>query len=97
MNASDNGPVLVTYTYTIAGSGQQLLISNSALGTAPNFQVDYYTTRSNKALVVRLYQAQAASLNLPAKLEDFIMPEFEMHFFANASGNIGTIYFPEKS
>ena len=96
MNSSDTGPVLVSYTSTVT-TGQTLSIVNQLLGYAPNFQLDYYTMRNNKALVVRLYQAQSASINLPVKLEDFIMPELEMHFFANASGQIGNIYFPEVS
>lgn len=96
MNASDTGPVLVSYTSTVT-SGQTLTISNTLLGTSPIFQLDYMTTRNNKALIIRFNQCQAANLGLPSKLEDFIMPDFEIHMFADAAGNLGKMYFPEVS
>ena len=95
--AGETNPVLINYTSAVAASGQTLTISNNLLGTSPNFQLDYYTARSGSAFVVRYYQAQAAKITIAAKLEDFIMPEFEIHFFANAAGNLGKLYFPEKS
>ena len=95
-NSSETGPLLVSYTSTVT-SGQTLTINNTLLGTSPTFQLDYMTTRSGKALIVRLNQCQTASLNLPAKLEDFIMPELELHIFANAAGQLGKIIFPEVS
>ena len=95
--AGETNPVLISYTSTVAASGQTLTISNNLLGTSPNFQLDYYTSRSGSAFVVRYYQAQAAKITIAAKLEDFMMPEFEVHMFANAAGNLGKLYFPEKS
>jgi hypothetical protein len=88
--------ILLTYTSTVTG-GQTLAINNQLLGYAPLFQLDYYTMRNNAALVARFYQCQLASLNLPAKLEDFMMPEMEVHMFANTAGQLGKLYFPQVS
>ena len=96
MNASDTGPVLVSYTSTVT-TGQTLSINNQLLGYSPTFQLDYYTMRNNQAFVARYYQCQMASINLPAKLEDFVMPEMEVHIFANATGQLGKLYFPQVS
>lgn len=96
-NASETNPILITYTSTVAGSGQTLTISNQLLGVSPTFQLDYYTVRNNSQLVARYFQCQSSKITLPAKLEDFIMPEFEMSLFANAAGQLGKLYFPQIS
>jgi len=95
--AADTGAaVLISYSSTVT-TGQTLTISNQLLGTSPTFQLDYYTIRSGKALIARYFQCQAAKISLPSKLEDFMMPEFEIHMFANPAGNLGKLYFPEIS
>lgn len=95
--AADTGKaVLITYSSTVT-TGQQLTLANTLLGSAPTFQLDYYTMRQNKAFIARFYQCQAAKISMAAKLEDFMMPEFEVHMFANAAGTLGKLYFPEIS
>jgi hypothetical protein len=94
--ADASAAVLINYTSTVT-TGQTLTIANSLLGSSPSFQLDYYTSRSNKAFVARYYQCQSAKISFAAKLEDFIMPEFEVHMFANSAGNLGKLYFPEVS
>jgi hypothetical protein len=89
--------VVISYTYKQTAVGQTLTIANQLLGSAPIFQLDYYTVRYGKAMMARFYQCQAAKLTMAAKLEDFLMPEFEVHMFANSAGNLGKLYFPEIS
>jgi hypothetical protein len=88
--------VLITYSSTQTG-GQTLAINNHLLGYSPTFQLDYYTSRNNKALVARFFQCQASKVGLAAKLEDFLMPEFDFSIFANSAGNVAKLYFPEIS
>jgi hypothetical protein len=96
-NSGDNtAAVLVTYTSTTA-SGQQLAVNNQLLGYAPTFQLDYYTSRNNKPFVARYYSCQASKLSFAAKLEDFIMPEFDFSMFVNSAGQLGKLVFPEIS
>ena len=95
--AADTGiAVLLTYSSTVA-TGQTLNINNQLLGSSPIFQLDYYTKRSGKAFIARYNQCQMAKLTMASKLEDFIYPDFEVHMFANAAGNLGKLYFPEVS
>lgn len=89
--------VLINYTYTDASTGQTLTISNQLLGITPSFRLDYYTTRNNTPFVARFNQCQANKLSIASQLEDFIMPEFDVSLFADASGTIGKLYFPEVS
>ena len=93
--AADTGKsVAITYTSTVT-TGQKLVISNQMLGTSPIFRLDYYTIRAGKAFIARFNQCQTSKFSMAAKLEDYMQPEFEVHMFADATGNLGTMFFPE--
>jgi hypothetical protein len=95
-NAADNGKaIFVTYTYTVAGSGQQLTLSNPLLGVTPTFQLWYYTSTNTVPLNLQLYSCVADKLSLAFKLEEFMMPELSFSCFANAAGNVGLYSFGE--
>jgi hypothetical protein len=97
-NAADNGKaVFVTYTYTVAGSGQSLPLANPLLGTTPTFQLWYYTSTNGVPLNIQLYNCVADKLSLAFKLEDFMMPELSFSCFANAAGNVGLYSFGEAA
>lgn len=88
-----------TYTDTVA-TGQQLIVANQLLGSTPTFQIDYYTNFNQpqaKPFAVRLYQCVSSKLSLASKLEDYIMPEIDFGFFANAAGNVYNMVYPEVS
>lgn len=95
--ADANAAVLLYYTSTLTGTGQTLTINNHLLGTSPTFRLDYYTSRSNKSLVLRLNQCQLSKLSIATKMEDFAMPEFDFTAFVNSAGQLGQITFPEVS
>lgn len=88
--------LLINYTSTVV-TGQTLNITNTLLGSSPTFKLDYYTVRSGKAFIARYNQCQGAKISMASKLEDFLMPEFEIHMFADATGNVGKLIFPEIS
>ena len=97
-NTADNGKaIFVTYTYTVAGSGQQLALTNPMLGVTPTFQLWYYTSTNSVPLNVQLYSCVADKLSFAFKLEDFMMPELSFSCFANAAGNVGLYSFGEVS
>lgn len=97
-NAGDNGKaIFVTYTYTVAGSGQQLTLTNPMLGVTPTFQLWYYTSTNGVPLNLQLYSCVSDKLSLAFKLEDFMMPELSFSCFANAAGNVGLYSFGEVS
>ena len=98
LNTGDNGKaVLATYTYTVAGSGQQLAITNPLIGDTPTFQLWYYTSTNGVPLNIQLYSCVSDKLSMAFKLEDFMMPELDLSCFANGAGQIGLMSFGEVS
>lgn len=93
--------IKVTYTSSsTAGNGQTLAVTNQNIGVTPTFQADYYTSLNQptaKPFAVRVYQCVASKHSMQFKLEDFMIPEFEFDFFANASDQVFDIYLPDVS
>lgn len=91
--------MLITYTQTTT-AGQSLTVTNTAIGTTPTFQMDYYTNLNqptSKPFAVRLFACVANKIALAGKLEDFLMPEFDFDVFTDASNRVYEFVFPEVS
>jgi hypothetical protein len=96
--AADEGKaILVTYTYTIAATGQKFTVSNQLVGTTPTFQALFYTTFQGQAVTLQLNNCTSSKLSFGTKLEDFVIPEFDFSCFADAGGNVMTWSFAEAS
>jgi len=97
-NSADAGAaVLISYTYNVTGSGQQLTLVNPLLGTTPTFQAQLYTSFQGKPVNVKLFNCVASKLTFASKLEDFVIPELDFDIFANAAGNVLQWSFAEVS
>jgi hypothetical protein len=97
-NSADAGAsVLISYTYNVMGSGQQLTLANPLLGTTPTFQAQLYTSFQGKPVNVKLFNCVSAKLTFASKLEDFVIPELDFDIFANAAGNVLQWSFAEVS
>jgi hypothetical protein len=97
-NAADAGAaVLISYTYTVTSSGQQLTLANPLLGTTPTFQAQLYTSFQGKPVNVKLFNCVSSKLTFATKLEDFVIPELDFDIFANAAGNVLQWSFAEVS
>lgn len=91
--------MLITYAYTIA-TGQILNVVNQPIGFTPSFQLDYYTTvaqPTQKTFIVRCFGCVGAKIAIASKLEDFIMPEFDFSLFADNTGRVVNLCYPEVS
>ncbi len=91
--------MLITYTKTVA-TGQSLIVTNTMIGTTPTFQLDYYTNLNQptaKPFCIRVFACVGNKLALAAKLEDYIMPDFEFGLFADATDRVYEFVFPEVS
>jgi hypothetical protein len=89
--------VLISYTYSLASSGQKFTVTNPLLGTTPTFQALFYTTFQGQPVTLKLNNCVSSKLTMQTKLEDFTMPEFDFSCFADSSGNIMTWSFGEAS
>ena len=99
-NVADEVALNFNYSNFSSASGQQLNVTNQLLGVNPTFQLDYWTQLNQpaaKPFAVRAFACVASDLSLAAKLEDFIMPELSFDLFANASGQVVNMNFPEIS
>ena len=96
--AADSGKaVLVTYTYTLAATGQRFSVTNQLIGTTPTFQAQFYTTFQGQAVSLKLNACTASKLSFGSKLEDYVMPEFDWSCFADPAGTVMTWSFAEAS
>lgn len=89
----------ITYT-SLTAAGQSLIVTNQMIGTTPTFQLDYYTNfnqPTSKPFVVRIFQGVASKHAMMFKLEDYMIPEFDVDMFANAQDQVFTAVFPEFS
>lgn len=97
-NAADAGKaVLVSYTYSLIGSGHKFTVTNQLLGATPTFQAQFYTTFQGQAVSLKLNNCTSSKLSFKTKLEDFVMPEFDFSCFADGAGNVMTWSFAEVS
>lgn len=100
--AADQGKaVLISYTYTVAATGQSLIYSNQLLGVSPVFRLvlesQWASPEGIKKAVVTLLACTASKLSFSTKQEDFMIPEMDFSAFANSAGQIMSISMNEVS
>jgi hypothetical protein len=84
--------VKISFAYSqTAAAGQSMIITNQLIGTTPTFQIDYKTTLYGATYYLRLYSAIGGKWSMSHKITDFVMPEYDFEFFANAAQQIGLI------
>lgn len=95
-NAADaNAGVVISYTYTVAGMGTKLTVTNPLSGSAPIFKAVLYESFQGKMLQLELLQCISGKLSLPAKQEDYMQAELDFSAFADPSGNVMNLSFAE--
>lgn len=96
--AGDNGKsVKIDYTYTLAGSGQKLTITNQLMGVAPSFSAVLTQAFNGVYTALQLNACTSTKLTWATQLEDFTKPEFDWGSFADSSNNLGVWSMAEAS
>jgi hypothetical protein len=87
--AADTGlRVYIDYQYTgTSTTATKGTVSNVLMGQAPFFKGDFFSTYAGKNCVFTFPQCLATKLTLASKQEDFMIPEFDIEGFADASGS----------
>jgi hypothetical protein len=94
--AADTGKaVLISYQYTVAASGQTLIIAQQLIGAAPKFKAVLSTKYDGQQIDLQLNACVATKLSFATKQEDFAIPDFEFSAFADDSGEVGRWVFPD--
>lgn len=96
--SADTGKaVKIDYTYNITGSGEKIAIGNPLLGVKPSFKSVFTQTYNNLRQTLTLNFTMSNKLSIASKLEDFMMPEFDMSAAADAANVVGTWSLGEAS
>lgn len=96
--AADEGALLkITYAYKTQASGQTLTVTNQPIGTTPKFQLDYSTTHDGLQYYIRFYRCISSKLARAHKQTDFMVPEIDFSFQADAADRVYSVSYPEVS
>lgn len=79
------------YTYTTGATGMSMTIPNNPIGFTPTFQLDYKSALYGSTYYLRLFACIASKSGFAHKLTDYMMPEYDFSFFANAAQQVGII------
>ena len=88
-SADASAAVLISYTYSVATSGNRLTLANQPMGITPTFKATFYTAYNGSGTALRLNACTANKLSLPTKLDTWTIGELDFTAFADASGTIG--------
>lgn len=81
--------VYISYEYTATlATAKQFSLNNQAMGYAPQFMCVLSNQFNGGNMHMRFPACIASKLSMPLKNDDFIIPEFDVDAFADASGNI---------
>lgn len=100
LSASDSGTsVLASYTYSIAGTGQKIALTNQLLGTTPFFSAVFRNRDARSGLFTTwvFNRLTSSKLSIASKTSDYAIPEFDMEIMDDGTGNIGTMSFGDIS
>jgi hypothetical protein len=92
-NAADNGTqVFISYTYLDASRGTTTTLTSQAMGYAPEFRAFLFNQFQGNIIGVELYSCMMGSWNIPTKMEDFWVADFDMDASTNNAGVLGAMY-----
>lgn len=92
--ADEGLAVQYQYDYTVS-TGKSVEIKNAMMGTAPVFEVEFYSALDGVPLTIVLNNCTSEKLTLNFKNEDFTIPDFSFSAFADAADVVGHIYLSE--
>ena len=98
-SADAGASVLVSYTYTVTGSGENIAVVSTPIGPSITFSANLFAAdpTTGKQFSLLLYNCVAEKLALGTKLEDFVMPELDFQCFANAAGQVCQLNFGDAA
>jgi hypothetical protein len=84
--------VKISYTYNQNATGASIALAGQLMGYAPELSMLFYNRFRNKLLGIVLNDVTVGSINLPSKLEDFWVSDFEASANLDLAGNLGTLF-----
>lgn len=98
-SADAGAAVLISYTYTVASSGESIAVSSQLIGPSITFSANLFASdpSTGKQFSVLLYNCVAEKLSFGTKVEDFLIPELDFQCFANAAGQVCQLNFGDAA
>jgi hypothetical protein len=91
--------VLISYTYTVASSGENIAVASALIGPSITFSANLFASdpTTGKQFSALLYNCVAEKLAFGTKVEDFLIPELDFQCFANAAGQVCQFNFGDAA
>lgn len=83
--------VKISYAYQV-NTGATITIANQLMGYAPELAMLLYNKFRNKYLAIKLNDVTLGAINIPTKLEDFWIMDFDGSANADASNLVAALY-----
>jgi hypothetical protein len=83
-----NAAVLISYTYTLATTGNTLTVNNQLQGYGPQFELWLTEPYAGTGNGMHLYACKSGKLAAPRKRDDYTIIEMDFECFANAAGKV---------
>lgn len=87
--------VNISYSYSVSAQSSTITYANQLMGAAPQFEIVWGNVYQGKAVYYKFNSCISTKFNMPMKLDDFTIPEFDFSAFADASGNLFSYSFAE--
>jgi hypothetical protein len=82
--------VKISYTYAV-NSGTTITIANQLMGYAPEIEMLLYNRFRSKYMALQLNDVTLGSINIPTKLEDFWIADFDGSANADSTNTLGLL------
>ena len=98
-SADAGASVLISYSYTLASSGESFAVTSQLIGPSVAFSANLFASDpgTGKQFSVTLYNCVAEKLSFGTKVEDFLVPELDFQCFANAAGQVCQFNFGDAA
>jgi hypothetical protein len=87
--------VLISYTKTVAASGQTITVGNPLQGVQPTFSIIVQRAYNGQQEALKLWSCISSKLTLPTKMADWGITEIDFTAFADSAGRVITPYVSE--
>ena len=86
--------IQITYEYSVS-TGKTITLVNPVMGVAPRFTLRAYNTYSGKQYGYYFPACISSKMSAGMKLEDFVIPDFDVSAFADGANNVAYWYIQE--
>lgn len=81
----------VDYEYSQTIGGVLIPLTNNLMGYAPRFKAIVSQNYGGKIWTLTLNSCMSPKLNLPTKIDDYVIAEFDFSAYADSSNNVGQL------